>query len=134
MSLFFVISEVATRRGLSGSDPEHRGILSSDLYPLVAPWHPVGPDLKDAGWECARFGNGIRNCLGVEPRGQEQGCTAVARLPQLFEADAAVGTERGARSLWPAMGLRPGVVCTLGNEQGVKLCRDVQQLSQPAGV
>src|SRR5271166_4734870 len=101
MSLFFGTPEVATGRGLSGSDPEHRGIRSSDLYPLVAPWHPVGPDLKDAGWERARFGNGIRNWLGVGPRRQEQRCAAVARLPQLFEADAAVGTERGGRSRRP---------------------------------
>src|SRR5271165_1734681 len=134
MSLFFVISEVATRRGLSGSDPEHRGILSSDLYPLVAPWHPVGPNLKDAGWECARFGNGIRNCLGVEPRRQEQGCTAVARLSQLFEADAAVGTERRTRRFYSTMGRLTGVLCALGDEQRWELRRGVQQLLQPAGV
>ena len=81
---------------------------------------PVGPDLKDAGWQRARLGNGIRNWLGVGPRRQEQGRSAVARLPQLFEADAAVGTERGARSLWSAMGLRPGVLCAIGrtNSEG----------------
>src|SRR5580693_6948873 len=101
---------------------------------MVAARRLVGLNLKDAGWERTRLGNGIRNWLGLGPGRQEQGCAAVARLSQLFEADAAVGTERGARSLWPAMGLRPGVLCTLGDKQRGELRRDVQQLLQPAGV
>src|SRR5262249_52480618 len=104
------------------------------LYPLVTPWRAIGPDLKDAGWKRAGLGNRIRNWLGVGPCRQEQGCAAAARLPQLFEADAAVGTKRGTRSLWPAMGLRPGVLCTLGGEQRGGLRRSVQQLLQLAGV
>ncbi len=56
---------------LPGTDPEHRGICSGDLYPLVAPRRPDEPDLKDAGWQPARLGNRIRNCLGVGPRKQE---------------------------------------------------------------
>ena len=65
---------------------------------------------------------------------KNRGVLFVARLSQLFEADAAVGTERGARSLYSAMGLLTGVLCALGKKQRGELRRDVQQLSRPAGV
>ena len=48
---------------------------------------------------------------------KNRGVPPLARLSQLFEADAAVGTERGARSLYSAMGLLTGVLCALGKEQ-----------------
>ena len=44
------------------------------------------------------------------------GVAAIARLPQLLEADAAVGTERGARRLSHAMGLLAGVLHALGED------------------
>ena len=99
----------------------------------------VGPDLKDAGWKRARLGNRIRNWLGVGPRRQEQGCAAVARLPQLFEADAAVGTERGARSLWlgngtPSrsslrVGKRTGRGTSPGFSTSIATCRSLKSSS-----
>ena len=61
------------------------------------------------------------------------GRSTVARLSQLFEADTAVGTERGARNLYSAVGLLAGILCGLGEQRG-KLRRGVQQLSRPAGV
>ena len=100
---------------------------------------PVGPDLKDAGWKRARLGNGLRNWLGVGPRRQEQGRAAVARLSQLFEADAAVGTERGARSLWLGNGtpsrssLRVGKRTARGTSPGfstsIATCRSLKSSS-----
>ena len=65
---------------------------------------------------------------------KNRGVPLVACLSQLFEADAAVGAKRGARSLYSAMGLLTGVLCALGKEQRGKLRRGVQQLSRPAGV
>src|SRR5271157_4324019 len=128
MSLFFGPSKTWNGGWLPTNDPQHRGIRSSDFHPLVASWQPVGSGLKDARWERSCLRNGLRNCLGVGPGRQKQRCAAVARLPELFEADAAVGTERGSRSLWFAMGPRPGVLCALGDEPRGGFCREVQQL------
>jgi hypothetical protein len=41
------------------------------VFVSSTPWHPVGPDLKDAGWKRARLGNRLRNWLGVGPLRQE---------------------------------------------------------------
>src|SRR5271165_754920 len=128
MSLFFGLSKTSKGGRLSGKDPQYRRIRSGDFYPLVASWQPVGSDLKDARWERSRLRNGLRNCLRVGPGRQKQRCAAVAGLPQLFEADAAVGTERRSRSLWSAMGLRPEVLCALGDEPRGGFCREFQQL------
>jgi serine/threonine protein kinase len=128
MSLFFGLSKTRNGSRLPGKDPQYRGIRSSDFYPLVASWQPVGSDLNDARWERSCLRNGLRNCLGVGPGRQKQRCAAVASLPQLLEADAAVGTERGSRSVWSAMGLRPGVLCALGDERRGGFYREVQQL------
>jgi len=65
------------------------------LYPLVAPRIARLPRLVDAGWQPARLGNGIRNCLAVGHASKNRG---VPLTIALFETDAALEPKEGARS------------------------------------
>ena len=83
-------------------------------------WSRLGalpdPGLMMPDGRFSQLRNGIRGSLGAGPREEEQRPSALACLSQLFEADASVGAERGARSLYPAMGLLAGVFHALENE------------------
>ena len=111
MPLFFGISEVSTGPGVSGADPEYSGIRSGDLHPLVATRRPGGPENMSAGRRPISVGKGKRSRGGNGARKQAPRDFSVARVPQSFETDAAVGAKSGARGLWPAMGLFTGFFC-----------------------
>src|SRR5262245_66340215 len=117
MSLFLGLSAGSTGVGISSADPEQCAIRSGDLHPLVATRPPADPDVEAARRQPTRVGNGIRNCVGNGSRKQAPWDSAIARVPQPLEADAAVGTKSGARSLWPAMGLITGLFCKSAQEQ-----------------
>ena len=81
-------------------------------------------------------GSGTEYEIGwaLDHAGKNRGVPQLRVYRNCFEADAAVGTERGARGFYSTMGLLPGVLCALGDEQRGEPRRDVQQLSQPGGV
>ena len=132
MSLFFGISEV---------QPDAKGrIPNTAEFDLVISilWSRLGalldPTLTMPDGSLPGSGTEYEVAWALDHANKNRGVPLLARLSQLYEADAAVGTERGARSLYSAMGLLTGVLCALGKEQRGRLCQDVQRLSRPAGV